>query len=65
MANYSNIRNKIISDIKPNNNQEITGQIMQDTLLQMVSLLQDGGYLFKGGATTTTNPIVGDSNVFI
>ena len=64
MANYSNIRNKIISDIKPNNNQEITGQIMQDTLLQMVSLLQDGGYLFKGGATTTTNPIVGDSNVF-
>ena len=64
MANYSNIRNKIISDIKPNNNQEITGQIMQDTLLQMVSLLQDGGYLFKGGATTTTNPVVGDSNVF-
>ena len=64
MANYSNIRNNIISDIKPNNNQEITGQIMQDTLLQMVSLLQDGGYLFKGGATTTTNPIVGDSNVF-
>jgi len=64
MANYSNIRNKIISDIKPNNNQEITGQIMQDTLLQMVSLLQDGGYLFKGGATTTNNPIVGDSNVF-
>lgn len=62
MANYSNIRNKIISDIKPNNNQEITGQIMQDTLLQMVSLLQDGGYLFKGCATT--NPIVGDSNVF-
>ena len=36
MSTYTELKNGIISKIRENNSQEITGQIMQDTLLGML-----------------------------
>ena len=62
MANYANLRTSIQEVIKQNGNNEITGPIMQQTLLSMVNSL-GAGYQFMGIATTGMDPGTPDYNV--
>lgn len=62
MSNYTGIKALINADIRENNNEEITGQILNGVLLQMVTDL--GAYQFAGVATPTTNPGTPDINVY-
>lgn len=63
MSNFSTLKAAISAVIKENNNHEITGQVLQTTLLAMVDSLA-GGYLFKGIATPATVVGTPDENVF-
>lgn len=63
MANYDDLITSIDAVIKSNNRREITGQILQNTLNQMVSSLGEN-YQLAGVATPTTNPHDPDQNVF-
>lgn len=63
MANYDNLKTAIQDVIKPNGNQEIRGEIMQNALLSMINSL-GAGYQFMGVATPETNPSTPDQKVF-
>lgn len=63
MANYDNLISAIKASIKPNGTQAITGQVLQDTLLGMVSQLGKN-YAFGGVATPSTNPGTPTTNTF-
>ena len=63
MANWSNLKSSISSVIKTNANQEITGQVLQNVLNNIVSSVGENS-TFAGIATPTTNPGVPDGNVF-
>ncbi len=63
MANYNILKAAIVSAIKQNGNNEITGNLLQQQLLAMVNSL-GAGYQFAGVATPTTNPGTPDFNVF-
>lgn len=60
---YKNLKDAIKAVIKKNGAQEITGQIMQDTLLSIVSKL-GGNKTFAGVARPTTVPDTTDANIF-
>lgn len=63
MANYSTLKAAIQQVIKENGNNEITGNLLQQSLLAMINSL-GSGYQFVGGATPATNPGTPDNNVF-
>lgn len=63
MSNYATLKAAISTAIKQNGNEEITGQVLQTTLLSMVDSLVSG-YLFKGIATPSTVVGTPDENVF-
>lgn len=63
MANYATLKAAIQAAIYENGNNEITGAVLQQTLLSMIMSLGDG-YQFMGIATLTTNPGTPDANVF-
>ena len=63
MANYSTLKAAIQQVIKANGNNEITGDLLQQSLLAMINSL-GAGYQFVGGATPATNPGTPDNNVF-
>ena len=63
MANYEALTSAIQQAIKTNSNQEITGQVLQTVLLQMVNTLGTGAQ-FMGEATLTTDPGNPDASVF-
>ena len=63
MADYENLLDSIDAVIKANNRREITGQILQNTLHQMVGSLGEN-YQLAGFATPSTNPNSPDQNVF-
>lgn len=63
MGNYEQLKEAIKAVIKTNGKQEITGQVMQDTLLAITSSFGQGA-LFAGIATPETNPLTPDQNVF-
>ena len=63
MSNYNSLKTTIDANIKQNGNQEITGQILNSVLNQMVTTL-GAGYQFAGVATTATNPGTPDAKVF-
>ena len=63
MAKYNTLISAIKQVIKNNDNQEITGQILQDVLTSIVSTI-GGNYTFVGVATPKTNPGTPDQNVF-
>ena len=63
MANYSNLKSAIDTNIKTNGNEEITGAILNTVLNSMVTSL-GAGYQFMGVATTSTNPGTPDAKVF-
>ena len=64
MANYSALKATINANIYANGQQLIRGDILQGVLIQMVQTLTDGGFLFKGVATPSTNPGSPDAKVF-
>ena len=63
MANYATLKAAIQAAIKQNDNNEITGNLLQQQLLAMVNSL-GVGYQYAGIATPATNPGTPDQNVF-
>ena len=63
MANYQLLKADIDEKVYQNGRQEITGQILNSVLNQMVNTL-GAGYQFAGVATTATNPGTPDAKVF-
>lgn len=63
MANYATLKAAIQNVIKTNGNNEITGSILQQSLLSIINTL-GAGFLYNGIATPTTNPGTPDTNVF-
>lgn len=63
MSNYNSLIATINANIKQNNNQAITGQILNSVLNDMVGTL-GLGYQFAGVATTSTDPGTPDAKVF-
>ena len=63
MANYATLKAAIQNVVKTNGNNEITGALLQQTLLAMVNSL-GVGYQYVGIATPATNPGTPDQNVF-
>lgn len=63
MANYATLKSAIKQVIKTNENNEITGALLQQSLLAMINSL-GVGYQYMGMATPSTNPGTPDQNVF-
>lgn len=63
MGNYEELKAAVASVIKTNGNQEITGAILQNALLSIISTVGSNA-TFAGIATPTTNPGTNDANVF-
>ena len=63
MGNYEQLKQAVSDVIKTNGSQEITGQIMQNALLTIISTIGDNA-TFAGIATPNTNPGTPDQNVF-
>lgn len=63
MSNYNSLKATINANVKTNNNQEITGSILNSVLTQMVNSL-GAGFQYMGVATPSTNPGSPDQNVF-
>lgn len=63
MANYAILKTAIQQVVKTNGNNEITGALLQQSLLAMINSL-GGYYQFAGIATPSTNPGTPDQNIF-
>lgn len=63
MGNYEELKTAVAAVIKQNGNEEITGQIMQNTLLSMISNI-GANSTFAGVAKPETAPGTPDQNVF-
>lgn len=63
MSNYASLKSTIQQVVKTNGNNEITGDLLQQTLLAMVNSLGAGNQ-FIGVATPSTNPGTPDQKVF-
>lgn len=63
MANYQELKQAIADVIKTNGNQEITGEILQNVLKSIVSVIGENA-TFAGIAIPDTNPGTPDANVF-
>lgn len=63
MGNYEQLKKAVSDVIKKNGNQEITGEIMQNTLLSIISTVGNDA-TFAGIAVPETNPGTPDQNVF-
>ena len=63
MANYATLKSAIQAVIKTNGNEEITGALLQQSLLAMIDSL-GAGYQFVGVAEPSTNPGTPDQKVF-
>lgn len=63
MGNYEELKAAVASVIKTNGNQEITGAILQNALLSIISAV-GANSTFAGIATPNTNPGTPDQNVF-
>lgn len=63
MANYEILKTAIQQVVKTNGNNEITGALLQQSLLAMINSL-GVGFQYVGIATTSTNPGTPDAKVF-
>lgn len=63
MADFNNLKTAIAEVIRQNGNEEITGDVLQYVLLEMVSAL-GSGYRFLGVATPHTEPQEPDGGAF-
>lgn len=63
MADYNVLKSSVAAVIKTNNRREITGQLLQNVLTQMINVIGEN-YQLAGFADPTTNPQSPDQNVF-
>ena len=63
MANWSTLKAAIANVIKTNGNQEITGQVLQNTLNSIISTVGENA-TYAGIAIPSTNPGAPDGNTF-
>lgn len=63
MGHYEQLKQAVADVIKSNGNQEITGAILQNALLSIISTV-GANATYIGVATPTTNPGTPDGNVF-
>lgn len=63
MGNYKQLKQAVADVIKTNGNQEITGAILQNALLSIISTVGSNA-TFAGIATPDTNPGTPDQNIF-
>lgn len=63
MGNYGELKQAVSDVIKTNGNQEITGQVLQNTLLSIINIV-GANATFVGIATPTTIPGTPDQNIF-
>ena len=63
MGNYEQLKQAIANVIKTNGNQEITGAILQNSLLTIISTVGSNA-TFAGIANPETNPGTPDQNIF-
>ena len=63
MANWGDLKAAVAKVIKTNGNQEITGQVLQNILNNIISNVGENA-TFAGVATSNTNPGLPDGNVF-
>lgn len=63
MANYQQLKQSVSNVIKTNGNKEITGAIMQNTLLTIINTI-GANMQFAGVANISTNPGTPDQNLF-
>lgn len=63
MGNYEQLKRAVSDVIKTNGNQEITGAILQNTLLTIISTVGNNA-TFAGIAKPDTNPETPDQNIF-
>lgn len=63
MSNYEILKSEIRRAIKENGNQEITGDLLQAKLLEMIGTLGEG-YTFMGVATPDSKPTSTDARVY-
>ena len=63
MANYTELKAAVSAVIKQNGNNEITGALLQNTLLSIINNV-GANATYIGTATPTTNPGSPDGNVF-
>lgn len=63
MGNYDELKQAVSDVIKTNRNQEITGQVLQNTLLSIINIV-GANATFVGIATPTTIPGTPDQNIF-
>ena len=63
MGGYNDLKTAITALIRTNDNQEITGATLQSALLSIINTIGQGS-VFKGVATTSTNPGSPDADVF-
>lgn len=63
MGNYEELKAAVASVIKTNGNQDITGQVLQNTLTALISQI-GANATFAGIATPSTVPGTPDQNVF-
>lgn len=63
MGNYEQLKKVVAEVVKSNGNQEISGDVLQNTLLTIISTVGSGA-TFAGLATPTTKPGTPDQNVF-
>ena len=63
MADFQQLKTAIAEVIRQNGNEEITGDVLQFVLLEMVTAL-GGGYRFAGVATVSTEPQEPDGPIF-
>ena len=63
MANWTTLKEAVADVIKTNGNQEITGQILQNVLNNIISSVGENA-AFAGVATPATNPGTPDGPVF-
>ena len=64
MAEFNVLKDAIAETIYSNDNQEISGDILQNVLITMLDTIQVEGRIFTGIASPNTNPGTPDSNVF-
>ena len=62
MAQYNTLKDAVAAVIKTNGNKEITGEILQQTLLAIINSL-GAGFQYLGIAAPSTNPGTPDQNV--
>lgn len=61
---YENLKAAIKQAIKQNGNQEITGQLLQSTLVNIVNIIGNSGVVFKGVINSASMPEVSENPIF-